>query len=98
MAMGSTLQLASALAGLNALLLLALIGVWARNYATFRTTLVLGLLGFAVVMLVENAAALYFFVSMRSLYAMEPGVAQFVLFLRGLQFVAIAILTYVTVK
>ena len=98
MAMGSTLQVASALAGLNALLLLVLIGVWARNYATFRTTLVLGLLAFAVVMLLENAAALYFFLSMRSLYAMEPGVEQFVLLLRSLQFVAIAILTAVTVR
>jgi hypothetical protein len=98
MALGSTLQLASVLAGLNVVLLLALIVVWARNYATFRTTLVLGLLAFAVVMLIENGAAVYFFLSMRSLYAMEHGVEQFVLVLRALQFLAIAILTYVTVR
>ena len=98
MAMGTSLSVASLLAGLNVVLLLVLIVVWARNYATFRTTLVLGLLAFAIVMLVENGAALYFFFSMRSLYAMEPGVEQFVLLLRSLQFVAIAILTYVTVR
>jgi len=98
MGIGATLNAASLLAGLNVLLLLVLIVVWARNYATFRTTLVLGLLAFAVVMLIENAAALYFFFSMRSLYAMDPVVDQFVMALRGLQFVAIAILTYVTVR
>lgn len=98
MAMGSTWQVASILAGLNTVLLLSLIVVWARNYATFRTTLVLGLLGFALVMLLENAAALYFLFSMRSLYAMDPGVGQFVLVLRSLEFLAIAILTYVTVR
>ncbi len=98
MTMGTPLTAASILSGLNVLLLLALIVVWARNYATFRTTLVLGLLAFAVVMLLENAAALYFFFSMHSLYAMDPVVDQFVLLLRGLQFVAIAILTYVTLR
>ena len=98
MAMETSIQMASLLSGLNVVLLLALIIVWARNYATFRTTLVLGLLAFAVVMLIENAAALYFFFSMRSLYAMDPVVDQFVLLLRSLQFVAIAILTYVTVR
>ena len=98
MAMGTPLTAASILSGLNVVLLLALIVVWARNYATFRTTLVLGLLAFAVVMLIENAAALYFFFSMHSLYAMDPVVDQFVLLLRGLQFVAIAILTYVTLR
>ena len=98
MAMETSITAASILSGLNVVLLLALIVVWARNYATFRTTLVLGLLAFAVVMLVENAAALYFFFSMHSLYAMDPVVDQFVLLLRGLQFVAIAILTYVTLR
>jgi hypothetical protein len=98
MAMDSILTAATVLSALNVLLLGALIVVWARNYATFRTTLVLGLLAFAVVMLVENAAALYFFFSMHSLYAMDPVVDQFVVLLRALQFLAIAILTYVTVR
>jgi hypothetical protein len=98
MAMGITIQAATALAGLNVLLLAALGGVWLNNYRTFGTTLVFGLLAFAAVMLVENAVAVYYFVSMQSLYAGDAHVQQAVLVLRALQLVAIAFLTYVTLK
>jgi hypothetical protein len=88
-----------ALAALNGGLLLALVGVWIRNYRTFRSTMILGLVGFAVVLLAENVAAVYFFFVMGShLYAMSPLVAAVVTGLRALQFVALGFLTYATLR
>ena len=98
MAMGPLISAAAALAGCNALLLLALLGVWVRNYSTFGTNLVLGLATFAVAMLAENVVALYYFFSMQSFYAGDPHVQQAVLVLRALQFVAVAVLSYVTLR
>lgn len=98
MAMSTWLTAASALAGLNALLLAVLGAVWLRNYRRFRTPLVLGLLAFAAVMLVENLAAIYFFFSMGMLYAGSPAAQQFVAVLRGLEFLALVFLTYVTMQ
>jgi hypothetical protein len=92
------IQLASLLAGVNLVCLLVLTAVWARNYRRFQTTLVLGLLAFAVAMLVENALALYFFFTMQSLYSGDPHVQQAVLVLRALQLVAVGSLTYATLK
>ncbi|MFB6151612.1 MAG: hypothetical protein ABEJ40_07385 [Haloarculaceae archaeon] len=98
MAMGPWLTVATALAGLNALLLVSLGVVWLRNYRTFRSNLTLGLLAFAAVMLVENLLAVYFFFSMQMLYAGDPGAQQAVVVLRALQFVALVFLTYVTMQ
>ena len=98
MAMGPLITAAVVLAGLNTLLLLPLVGVWIRNYNTFGTGLVGGLVLFAVAMLAENAVAIYFFFSMASFYSGDPGVQQAVLVLRGLQFVAIAALSYTTLR
>jgi hypothetical protein len=53
---------------------------------------------FGAVMLVENAMAVYFFFSMQSFYSGDPHVQQAVLVLRGLQLVAIGVLTYVTMQ
>jgi hypothetical protein len=96
--MTTALLVASALAALNVLLLAVLAAVWLRNYRTFRTPLVLGLLAFALVLLLENLLALYFFFDMRMLYAADPTVHQAVAVLRGLQFVAIASLTASTLR
>ena len=85
MTMNTTIQAASALAGVNILLLALLTAVRIRNYRTFKTTLVLGLVAFPAAMLVENALALYFFFSMQSLYSGDPHVQQAVLVLRGVQ-------------
>ena len=46
-------------AGLNVGLLLALLWVWGRNYAQFRSKHTLGLAMFGVFLLGENAFALY---------------------------------------
>ena len=53
MAMSTTLQVASLLSGATVVCLLVVGTVWLRNYRTFRTPLVLGLVGFAAVLLVE---------------------------------------------
>jgi hypothetical protein len=98
MAMSNTILMASAMAAVNVLLLGTLTVVWLRNYRTFGSSMIAGLVAFGAVLLVENAAALYFFFSMRMLYSMDPGVQQVMLVLRALQLVALVFLTYVTVK
>lgn len=96
MAMSTTLMAATALSGATVVLLVVLGAIWLRNYQTFRTPLVLGLVGFAAVLIVENVVALYFYVSMESLYAMDPTVHTTVAIMRALEFVAVALLAYVT--
>jgi len=98
MAMGALIQAASALAAVNIVFLVVLTAVWIRNYRTFQTTLVLGLIAFGVAMLVENAVAVYFFFSMQSFYSGDPHVQQAVLVLRAIQLVALAVLTWVTLR
>lgn len=98
MAMGTPILMTVGLAGANIALLLALSTVWLRNYRTFRTPLIAGLLAFAAVLLVENALAIYFFFSMRMLYASDPTVQSAVAVLRGLQLLALGFLTWVTMK
>jgi hypothetical protein len=96
--MAGGLTPAAALAGVNLVLLTGLSFVWLRNYRTFRTPMALGLLAFGVVLALENALALYYFFRMEMLYAADPVVQQSVTVLRALQFVAVAVLTYVTTR
>ena len=96
--MNTAITAASVLAGVNLLLLAALAVVWLRNYRTFGSPLILGLLAFDVAMAAENALAIYFFFSMSMLYSGDPGVQTAVVVLRGLQFVALVFLTWVTVQ
>lgn len=99
MAMGLPATGGMVLTAVNAILLLVLVGVWVRNYREFRSTMVLGLVGFGSVLLLENLVGLYFFFgSMTSLYGSDPVVGMVLLGMRGLQFVAIVFLTYATVK
>ena len=48
MAMGPAVMGAMALAGVNAVILVVLSGVWVRNYRTFRSNLALALLADAL--------------------------------------------------
>ena len=98
MAMSTAITAAAALSGGNLVLLAALGYVWVQNYRRFRTPLVAGLLAFSLVLALENAVALYFFFSSAMFYASDPIVQQVVALLRGLQFVALAFLAYVTLK
>lgn len=97
--MSTTLGTAAAgFAAVNLAFLGTLSAIWIQNYRTFRTPLVLGLLAFSVVLFVENAVALYAFLTMSALYAMDPAAQQIVAGLRGLQFLALLFLTYATVR
>jgi hypothetical protein len=96
--MGTWITVAAALAGVNVLLLLALTAVWVRNYRQFRTGMVAGLVAFGTVMILENAAAIYFFFSMQMLYSGDPGVQQAVAVLKALEALALVFLTYVTMR
>lgn len=88
----------TALAAVNAGLLVVLTGVWLRNYRRFRSGLVLGLVAFGAVLVLENLVAVSFFLSMHVLYANGPLVGQVVLGMRSLQFLAIVFLTAVTLQ
>lgn len=55
------LQAARVAAGVNVLLLLALLSVWGRNYRQHGARHTLGLLVFAVMLLVQNGLWLYFY-------------------------------------
>ncbi|MFB6271242.1 MAG: hypothetical protein ABEH83_14965 [Halobacterium sp.] len=98
MAMGTSTLAATVLSAVNLVVLVTLAGVWVRNYVEFRTPLVLGLVAFSVVLAVENAVAVYFFFSMHMLYASDPTVQSVVLVMRALQFVAVALLAWVTMR
>lgn len=97
-AMGPWMLVATLLSAVNVLLLVVLTGIWVRNYRAFGSELTAGLAMFGIALLLENAAAIYFFFSTGMLYANSPGVQQSVVTLRALQTVALAFLTYVTVK
>lgn len=86
------------LAGLNILLLGSAGFVWMSNYRKFRTSLLLGLVGFAAVMLVENLVTIYSFMRWGRLYADSMFAKQFFTGLRGVQFLALVSLNYVTWK
>ncbi|EMA39586.1 hypothetical protein [Halococcus hamelinensis] len=88
---------------LNVLFLLVLAYIWGRNYLRFRSKHTLGLLVFAVLLLAENALAIYFFAFHHGLTAwvtdpsLVPPLAQeAMLALRVLEFGGVAFLTWVT--
>ena len=96
--MTPTLTIASALSGLNIVLLAALLVVWWRNYRQFGTQFTLGLVAFALVLAVENVVAIGFFFSSDMLYAASASAQTAVLAMRALQLLALAFLTYVTMR
>jgi len=94
-----SLDVATVIAVLNVALLLGLLGVWVRNYRTFGTQLVAGMIAFATVLLLQNLVAIYFFAfSMKMLFAMDPTVQFAVMVLRGLELVALVALSLVTYR
>lgn len=84
------------LAVVNLALLGVLIAVWLRNYRTFRSPMLLGLLLFAGVLAVENLVAIGAYLSTEMVYAGGKTAMYTLVALRGLQFVAIVFLTVVT--
>jgi len=96
MAYGLWPSLTTVLSVVNLALLLVLLTVWIGNYRRFNSSMVLGLIAFAVVLALENVVAIYFAFSMAELYGTAPTVQATVSVLRGLQFVALVFLTWTT--
>ena len=92
--MGSAIGLAS----INLVLLGVLGSVWLSNYRKFRTNLLLGLLLFAGVLGAENIVAIGAYLSTGMVYGGGKTAMYAVVALRGLQFVALAFLTTVTMR
>lgn len=88
-------------AAVNVLLLLGLGYVWARNYFQFRSKHTLGLFVFSLLLLAENACALYYYLLDPTLSAWfataVPGIAwRAMMLLHVLETVALSFLTWVT--
>lgn len=93
------LQIATAATALSIVVLVGLTVVWLRNYREFGTPLVLALAVFGVVLLLENAVALYFLLdSMEMLYAADTTVHRWVASLRSLQLLALLALGWATMQ
>jgi hypothetical protein len=98
--MGVWLTLAAGAAIVNAVVLLALTGVWVRNYRQFRSKHTLGLALFGVLLLVENLLALYVFAVHPGLHAWlansAPVAQTAMMLLRLCELAAIGFLAWVT--
>jgi len=98
--MGLWFDVTQAAAGVNVLLLLALGGIWVRNYRRFGSKHALGLSIFAVLMLAENALALYYFTMdpmLSGWFTHMPGPPELaMMLLRILTTVALIFLLWVT--
>jgi len=86
--------------GVNVLLLVALVGVWGRNYRQLRSKHTLGLLLFGLMLLGENALGLYYFMWHADLAAWFTGLSDLassaMMALRLAETFAIAFLAWVT--
>ncbi len=89
------MQLAIILNGVNIVLLLFLLSVYVPNYRQMKTALGLGLIVFALFLLLENAMALYGYYSMHDAYA---GAMKQESWVNLAQTAALAVLAYVTWK
>ncbi|UIP00242.1 hypothetical protein Hbl1158_02405 [Halobaculum sp. CBA1158] len=94
------LQVIWVAAGLNVVLLLGLSYVWGRNYGRFRSKHTLGLAAFGLILLAENALALYLFyvhADLSAWIAAQAPIAHRAMGgLRVLELVAIAFLAWIT--
>lgn len=88
-------------AAINVILLLGLGYVWVRNYLQFRSKHTLGLAVFAMLLLAENALALYYYLvdpTLSAWFATEvPAIAwRAMMFLHVLETLALLFLVWVT--
>lgn len=95
------IEVARVSAAVNVLLLAGLGYVWGRNYVRFRSKHTLGLFVFAVLLLAENALALYYYLvdpTLSAWFATEvPTIAwRAMMWLHVLETVALLFLTWVT--
>ncbi len=90
------MELAAGLEIINSVLLVFLLYIYVQNYRQMKTVFGLGLIFFAVLLLVQNVLAAYFHMAMLDFYsreAMEHG-----MILSGVQTVALGVLAFVTWK
>ncbi|MDS0300496.1 hypothetical protein NDI76_17240 [Halogeometricum sp. S1BR25-6] len=90
--MSLMLNAARLAAAVNIVLLATLLTIWIRNYREIRAPLTLGSIVFGSLLLVENAVALYFYLSPPAMPALA---VRFMMVLQVLETVAIAVLAYV---
>jgi hypothetical protein len=94
-------DLARVAAGLNVLVLLGLSYLWGRNAWRFRSKHASGLAVFAVLLLVENALALYVFAVDPALVAWigasAPLAQAAMMALRGVELVAVVVLAWTAI-
>lgn len=96
--MTTEITIATIISAGNLILLATLTYIWLQNFRRFRSTMVLGLLIFSLVLMLENLVVVYFFFAEEMLYGYEPIVHRVMLALRSLQFIALLSLVYVTIK
>jgi len=89
--MSLMLDAARVAAAVNILLLLGIIGVWARSYREIRAPFTAVSIVFAAFLLVENAVALYFYLTAP---AMPAPAVQFMMLLQILETGGIVALGY----
>lgn len=91
--MSLILDTARVAAGINIGLLVVLLVIWGRTYREIRSSLTLGSIVFAALLLAENAVALAFYLNPPPM----PGIAvEVMMVLQILETVGIATLTYIT--
>jgi hypothetical protein len=88
-------------AGLNILLLAVLLSIWGRNYLELRSKHALGLMVFAILLLLENVVALYIYLLDPTLSvwfsSAVPAIAwQGMMSLHLLETVGVAFLVWIT--
>lgn len=82
--------------GINLVLALALLIVYAKIVAKTKSTFTFGLLLFAAFFVIQNAVSFYFFTTMMPFFV--PEVASYVMVLSMLQTAALGTLNYITWK
>jgi len=93
MSVSLMLDAARIAAGVNIVLLIALLTLWGRTYREVRAPLTLGSMVFAALLLAENAVALWFYLTAPSM----PGIAvEVMMLLQMLETAGIGVLVYVT--
>ena len=82
--------------GINLLLALALLVLYAKIVAKTKSTFTFGLLLFATLFVIQNAVSFYLFTTMMPFFV--PEVASYVMVLSILQTAALVTLNYITWK
>ncbi len=91
-----TIYWAIIVTALSAVLLLALLFIYIRNYKAIKSKFCMGLILFAIILLAENLASLYFQTTVMEHCSYE--VAEPVLLINILEVLGFSALLYVTIK